>query len=343
MAATKKPTKKAAKKSAKKAAKKPASKAAKKPAKKAPKKGAAKAPAAPRAAKAKPDVLDFGAFPAGAVTKHSTTLCLGCVFRLFTQQLGLAPRAAHAEIRRYAPTVAELTAREPERPFFKAGGERNPRCPYCDAARRWHARVDTYRIEGGKATDAARRALVKNLPARDGQFQVHEEKKTARAVFFEWLERLGQGLDFEDDRAWMMASARAYLERREPKTDWAAQFDGLGQVRRSQRLAEGWERDGNRLFLAPPVYSDVLLVQYLVSRSHRHGGRTFEGRLTLPELVRRLRSTGHLDAQGITDRDQFDVLEKLVEQLTGGDAPAKLHFIVDRRDLLEKVKEIAGK
>jgi len=78
-----------------------------------------------------------------------------------------------------------------------------------------------------------------------------------------------------------------------------------------------------------------------VSRSHRHGGRTFEGRLTLPELVRRMRYGGHLEAQGITERDQFDVLEQLVERLTGGDESAKLHFITDRRELLDKVKDIA--
>jgi hypothetical protein len=349
MAATKKTSKKPAQKSAKKPAKKSAAKAqaAKATASgaKAPTLKAAKAPKAnvskAKASKAKADVLDFGAFPAGAVTKHSTTLCLGCIFRLFTKQLGLAPRTAHAEIRRYAPTVAELTAREPQRPFFNAPDGKHARCPFCDAARRWHARVDTYRVEGGKASDAARRALLKRLPARDEQFQVHEEKKTSRDVFFEWLERLGQELDFEDDRAWMLSAARGYLERREPRADWAAEFGGVRQVRRSHRLEEGWEREGDRLYLAPALYNDVLLVQYLVSRSHRHGGRTFEGRLTLPELVRRMRSRGHLDAQGITDRDQFDVLEKLVEQITGGDAPAKLHFIVDRRDLLDKVKEIA--
>ena len=128
----------------------------------------------------KPDVLDFGAFPPGTVTLHSTTLCLACIFRLFTKQLGLAPRTAYTEIRRYAPTVGELTAREPQRPFFDAGDEKNPRCPYCDAARRWHARVDTYRVEGGKATDAPRRALLKKLPTKDGEFKINEEKKTAR-------------------------------------------------------------------------------------------------------------------------------------------------------------------
>jgi hypothetical protein len=285
-------------------------------------------------------VLDFSDFPAGSFTRHDVTLCLACIFRLFTKQLGLAPRTAYNEIRRYAPTVGELTSRSPQRPFFKPSGEKSPHCPYCEAPKRWHARVSVHRVEGGKATDAARRALVKRLPARDEQFQVHEEKKTARQVFFEWLERLGQELDFEDDAAWMPEAARAYLQRREPKADWAAAFEGLRQVRRSQRLDAGWEREGARLFLAPALYNDVLLVQYLVSRSHRHGGRTFEGRLTLPELVRRMRYGGHLEAQGITERDQFDVLEQLVERLTGGDEPAKLHFVIDRRELLDKVKDV---
>jgi hypothetical protein len=257
--------------------------------------------------------------------------------------MGLAPRTAYNEIRRYAPTVEELTAREPQRPFFKPAGEKNPRCPYCEAPKRWHAAIRVYRVEGGKASDAARRALVKRLPTKDEQFVVGEEKKTARQVFFEWLERLGQALDFEEDAAWMSAAARAYLERREPRADWAAAFDGARAVRRSQRIEEGWERDGARLFLAPALYNDVLLVQYLVSRSHRHGGRTFEGRLTLPDLVGRMRRGGHLDARGITDRDRFDVLEQLVEHLTGGDAPARLHFITDRRELLDRAKDIALK
>src|SRR5215211_7433256 len=86
--------------------------------------------AATKKAKAQPkDVLDFGDFPAGSVTGHGVTLCLSCIFKLFTNQLGLAPRTAYNEIRRYAPTVEELTAREPQRPFFKPPAEKNPHCP----------------------------------------------------------------------------------------------------------------------------------------------------------------------------------------------------------------------
>lgn len=117
--------------------------------------------------------LDLSKFPPGAVTEYSTLVCLACTFDIFTAQLGLAPRTAYSEIKRYAPTVQELTAPVAVRPFFDSD-EKLAHCPYCNAARRWHARLETYRIEGGKATDAARRAFVKSLPQKDGQFQLIE-------------------------------------------------------------------------------------------------------------------------------------------------------------------------
>src|SRR5918911_2068396 len=282
--------------------------------------------------------LDFTDFPPGTVTEYTTHLCLACTFDIFTAQLGLAPRTAYSEIKRYTPTVSELTAPQAARPFFDSA-EKNPRCPYCDSAKRWHARLDTYRIEGGKTTAAPRRALLKSLPKADEQFQTIEAKSDLRTIFFEWLDTLGRTLDFDDD-AWLVEATRAFLERREPKTDWAETFKDLRAVRRSQRLEEGWERDRDRLFLAPALYNDALLVQYLVSRSHKHGGRTLEGRLTLMELVRRMRYGGYLESKGITERDQFDVLEQLIEHLVGGDGAVKLYYLVDRRDFLEKVKTV---
>lgn len=290
------------------------------------------------AAKATKRELDLSLFPPGTVMDYSTRLCLACTFDLFTAQLGLAPRTAYSEIKRYAPTIAELTTATPARPFFDSR-EKNPRCPYCNSAKRWHARLDTHRIEGGKPTDAARRALLKTLPKAEDQFQVFEVKSDRRTVFFEWLDALGSRLDFETD-GWLIEVTRAYLERVGPKTDWAEVFANARAVRRSQRLEEGWERDGARLFLAPALYSDALLVQYLVSRKHHHGGSTLEGRLTLQELVRRLRYGGHLSAHGIEGGDQFEVLEKLIEHLAGGESTVKLHYIVDRRDFLEKVKTV---
>jgi hypothetical protein len=287
---------------------------------------------------AKKREIDFDAFPHGALNTYTRLVCLRCIFGLFTEQLGLAPRTAYSEIKRHAPTPQELIGGEAARPYFDSE-EKHPHCPYCDSVKRWHARFTLYRLEGSKLTDAPRRALVKSLPKAEDQFLVSDAKSTRRAVFFEWLDALGQRLDFADER-WLIEATRAYLERAEPKTDWSEVFDGVRSVRRSQRLTEGWERDGARLFLAPLLYGDALLVQYLVSRSQAHGGVTLEGRLTMPELVRRLRHTGYLDARGITEREQSEVLEKLIDGLTGGDEAVKLHYILDRRDFLEKVKTV---
>jgi len=289
---------------------------------------------------AKTKQLDFSTFPSGSVTEYSTLVCLACTFDIFTSQLGLAPRTAYSEIKKYVPNVAELTSPKAVRPFFDSD-EKNPHCPYCNAAKRWHARLDTFCVEGGKATDTLRRQLIKKLPQKEGQFQIIESKADKRTIFFDWLDTLDRHLDL-DDNAWLIESTRAYLTRLEPKTDWAEVFTDLRSVRRSQRLKEGWERDGSRLFLSPQLYHEVLIVQYLVSRSHVHGGRTLEGRLTLQELIRRLRYSGYLEASSISG-DQFEVLEQLIEKISGGSGNTKLYHIVDRRDFLEKVKSVYAK
>src|SRR6185503_17568922 len=158
-------------------------------------------------------------------------VCLSCTFDIFTRQIGLAPRTAYSEIKKYSPTVAELTAATASPPFFDSE-EKKPRCPYCNSAARWHARFNTVRIEGDKATDVARRKLTKSLPQKDGQFQVIETKSDRRTSFFEWLDTLGHNLDLDDAR-WLLESTRAYLARREPKTDWPTVFDGVRTIRRS--------------------------------------------------------------------------------------------------------------
>ena len=328
--------------------------------------------------------LDLSEFPPGTVTEYTTLVCLACIFDIFTKQLGLAPRTAFSEVKRHAPTIEELTSRQAMRPYFDSD-EKNPHCPYCGSAKRWLARFDTYCIEGSKTTDAARRALIRKLPKADDQFLIIEKKSDSRAVFFDWLDTLGGNLDLNDD-SWLIDATRMYLARRERKTNWNEVFENLRAVRRSSRLAEGWERDRDRLFLAPQLYSEALLIQYLVSRSHAHGGLTLEGRLTLMELIRRLRYSGYLDALGITERDPGEVFEKLIDHLAsthewnvtappspsskrvgtkkkvsagkkkstksrkGKSAPpepeliisepVKLHYLVDRRDFLEKVKSV---
>jgi hypothetical protein len=281
--------------------------------------------------------LDFSKFPPGTITEFTTLVCLACIFEIFTKQIGLAPRSAYSEIKGYSPTVQELTSRSAVRPFFDSD-EKYPRCPYCDATRRWHARLDTYEIEGGKTTDSARRALLKTLQKKPEHFNVIELKADQRTAFFDWLDTLRVSLDLAED-GWLLQATRAFLERREPKTKWSEIFENLRAVRPSSRVTDGWEHEGDRLFLAPSLYNESLLVQYLLSRAHVHGGRTLDGRLTLLDLIRRMRRGGYLATRGISETDQFQILEKLIDEIAGS-GTLKLYFVVDRRNFLEKVKSV---
>jgi hypothetical protein len=334
--------------------------------------------------------LEFKDFPSGTVTEFTTLVCLACIFDIFTKQLGLAPRTAFSEIKRHTPTIEELTSRNAMRPYFDSE-EKHPHCPYCGSGKRWHARFDTYCIEGRKSTDLPRRALVKKLPHAGDQFLLVDKKSDSRAVFFEWLDTLRVNMDL-NDQSWLLEATRSYLERRDPKTNWETIFAEVRVVRRSMRLKEGSERDGVRLFLEPNIYAEALLIQYLVSRSHAHGGMTLEGRLTLMELIRRLRYFGYLDFLGVSERELGEVFEKIIDHLAANqdwsqvrtptsrgsdrvkgagsdrvkaakkssrkssksatkkvEPPApdeiaseavKLHYIIDRRDFLEKVKSV---
>jgi hypothetical protein len=286
---------------------------------------------------AKSVVPDFSEFPPGTVTEYTTLVCLACIFDIFTKQIGLAPRSAYAEIKRYMPTVEELTSRNAVRPFFDSE-EKHPRCPYCDAAKRWHARLDTHCIEGGKTTDAPRRKLVKSIEKKGDQFAVTEVKSDRRRAFFDWLDTLRISLDLSEPE-WLLAATKSFLERKEPKQDWDTVFEDLRSIRPSARLEDGWEHEGTRLFLSPALYNESLLVQYLLSRSHEHGGRTLAGRLTLQELIRRIRRGGYLEAHKILDTDQFEIFEKLIDEVAGS-GNVKLYFIVDRREFLDKVKSV---
>ncbi len=302
---------------------------------------ARKAKASKTAGKKKKELepLDLAGFPPDSVREEVKWLCLACILDVFTRHMGMAARTAYTGIRKHEATLAELTASQPVRPYFTPPSDEPAHCPNCGSAVRWHARLPVHRIEGGQATDAARRKLVKTLPVESGGFQLLEEKSTQRDAFYQWLEKQSEELNFEQE-SWLLDAARAYLQRKDPKTDWDTVFKQVHSVRRSRRLEEGWEIDAGRLFLTPPVYDEVLLVQYLISRSHKAGGLTFEGRLTLHELVHRLRHHGFLRTLGIRPAGDSDIFENVIEHLAGGDESVKFHYILDRRDLLEKLKNL---
>jgi hypothetical protein len=84
------------------------------------------------------------------------------------------------------------------------------------------------------------------------------------------------------------------------------------------------------------LFDEILLIQYLLSRSHKAGGQTFEGRFTLNDLFRRLRGGGYLNRMGISAGNPADGLEQLVEML-GGEGRVKFYYIVDRRDFFARL------
>jgi len=194
-------------------------------------------------------------------------------------------------------------------------------------------------IEGGKTTEAARRALVKKI-GNSANFAVIEEKSTERDALYHWLANTGSTLDL-DSPEWLLEATRHWLGRRLPKEDWATIFAPIRFVRRSRRLEEGFEVEGPRLFLSPALFDEVLFVQYLLSRSHKAGGLTFEGRMTLMDLFQRLRGGGYLRHMNVAAGNPSDALEQLVE-LLGGEGRVKFYYVVDRRALLERLGELKG-
>lgn len=290
----------------------------------------------PKASKV--DRLDLSKFPAESVTQMERGICLACVWEVFTRHLKLAPKTALGEIKRYTPSLDELNSAAVARPYVTAQTYKEP-CPYCGAASKWIARLPIYRIESGKATDVLRRELVKSLSKKDDSFVVLEQKATQQHAFFEWLESISKQLDLDDPR-WIRDVSRHYLSRKDPKVDWQIEFERAHSIRRSRRLEEGWEADNGRLFLAPMMFDELLLVQYLVSRSHRAGGLTWEGRYTLPELFYRLRHSGYLRAVEVRTPNPGDALEQLLVHLSGGEGALRLYYIIDRRELLEGAKEL---
>lgn len=285
--------------------------------------------------------LDLSAFPPETYKRFHRHVCLSCIFQIFTKQLGMAPRASYTAVRAHTPSIDELTGRDPVRPYFDSE-EKFPRCPHCDATKGRLARFETIRLDSARATQPQRKELLDSLPKTEGRFEVVEVKASRRELLFQWLEDLGNRYDFTGD-TWMLDACRAFLEKRDPKTNWEEVFAHIKYVRRSRRLEEGWEVELPKLFLAPSLYDEVLLMQYLVSRSHLSGGRTFEGRLTIVDLLRRLRQRGYLREHEIEQGEPIDILEQLVESLDPGGASTKVVYIIDRRDFLEKAKAVYAK
>ena len=141
----------------------------------------------------------------------------------------------------------------------------------------------------------------------------------------------------------LLSVALEFIKRVVPSAELdQALASGVRRVQLSRQVAGDWDYQTEWLFIAPRLYGDVLMVQHLISRSHLHGGRTFEGRLTLQELMGRLRRMGYFETKGIQTRDPYEAFEEAVAGIVAS-GPSAVYYAVDRSDYLDRLKTVYEK
>ena len=284
----------------------------------------------------KPEI-SFDVLPSSAVSETVLKICLKCAFDFFTKQLKAAPRTAYSELKKHVPEQTDFSGASTARPHFFDEEEGLTHCPYCNGPRRWFAEFRAFRIDAHETFEKQRKKLWTALKKDPDRYTLWHPERTQMQIFSEWLERLKRNIEFDDDR-WLLDIAVEQVKRAVPSNAWEeALAGGVRRVQLSRQAENGWSYEKGWLYVAPHIYGDVLMVQHLLSRSHLHGGRTFEGRLTLQELIARLRRIGYFETKGITTRDPYEAFELAIAALVAS-GPQAVYYAVDRGDYLTKLK-----
>jgi hypothetical protein len=288
----------------------------------------------------KPEV-SFESIPSSAISRTTLKICLKCAFDVFTKQLKLTPRTAYSELKKHVPEEVDITGAATSRPhFFEEPGVDH--CPYCNGTKRWFAEFHAIRIDANASFEKERKKLWTALKKLPDRYTLWSPTRTQLQIFSEWLERLNRSLSFEDD-SWLLDSAISHIKRSAPSNDWDQVLaSGVRRVQLSRQVEDSWHYEDGWLYVSPALYGDVIMVQHLISRSHQHGGRTFEGRLTFQELMRRLRRIGYFEAKGINASEPYEEFEEAIARLVDS-GPSAVYYAVDRKDYLNKLKSIYEK
>lgn len=283
--------------------------------------------------------ISFDPIPASAVSESRLKICLKCAFDLFTKQLKLSPRTAYVELRKHVPEETDFTGASTIRPHFV---EDATHCPHCNASKRWFAEFRAVRVDAQASFEKERKKLWAALKKDSERFVLRKPERTQMQIFSEWLERLNRSLDFSDNR-WLIDAAIAQVKRAEPSNEWDEVLaEGVRRVQLSRQVEGGWQYENGWLYVSPALYGDALMVQHLLSRSHMHGGMTFEGRLTMMEFMRRLRRIGYFEARGIEATEPYEAFEEAIAAIVDS-GPDAVYYAVDRKDYLEKLKAVYDK
>ncbi|HTG17995.1 MAG TPA: hypothetical protein VK747_22300 [Blastocatellia bacterium] len=288
----------------------------------------------------KPEI-SFGSIPSSAVSETTLKICLKCAFDVITKQLKLTPRTAYSELKKHVPEESDFSGAATSRPHFLAGKDTD-HCPFCNGTKRWFADFQARRIDSHPSFEKERKKLWTTLKKKPDRFTIWSLERSKMQIFSEWLERLNRSIDFEGDH-WLLDVAISHIKRSSPSSDWDTTLaGGVRRVQLSREVEDGWRYENGWLYVSPGLYGDALMVQHLISRSHLHGGRTFEGRLTLRELMRRLRRIGYFEARGIDAGDPFEAFEQAIVKIVDS-GPGAVYYAVDRKDYLEKLKSVYEK
>ena len=289
----------------------------------------------------KKPAISFDSLPDSAVSETTLTICLKCAFDFLTKQLKLAPRTAFSELKKHVPPETDFTGASTARPhFFAEEGQKN--CPYCNGVKRWFATFKASRIDAHEVFEKERKKIWSALRKDPERFTLEKPARTQMQIFSEWLERLKKSVDLEGNE-WLLTVGVDYIKRAHPSKELDLVINGgVKRVQLSRQLEADWHYEGEWLYVGPETYGDILMVQHLLSRSHMHGGRTFEGRLTLHELTVRLRRIGYFEAKQIDTRDQFEAFEQSVASIVAA-GPAAVYYAVDRSDYLKQLKAVYDK
>lgn len=289
----------------------------------------------------KKPAISFDAIPRSAVSHTTLKICLKCAFDVFTKQLKLTPRTAYSELKKHVPEEVDITGAATSRPhFFEEPGIDH--CPYCNGSKRWFAVFHVTRIDAHPSFEKERKKLWAALKKQPERYALWSPERTQMQIFSEWLERLNRSLNFENDH-WLLEAAVSHVKRSAPSNDWDKVLaTGVRRVQLSRQVEDTWHYEDGWLYVSPALYGDVIMVQHLISRSHQHGGTTFEGRLTFQELIRRLRRIGYFEAKGISADEPYEEFEQAVGRLVDS-GPGAVYYAVDRKDYLDKLKSIYEK
>ena len=278
----------------------------------------------------------FDEIPASAISETTLIICLKCAFELFTKQLQLPLRTSYIELKKHVPEETDFSGASTTRPHFFEPDENN-HCPYCGGSKRWFAEFRAIRIDEHPSFEKQRKKLWAALKKYPERYTLWHPDRTQMQIFSEWLERLNRHTDIEEE-GWLLKVALEFIKRVAPSTELdQALSSGVRRVQLSRQLEGDWHYENFRLFVPPGLYGDTLMVQHLLSRSHLHGGKTFEGRLTLQELMGRLRRIGYMEAREIDTRDSYEAFEQAIAKIVDS-GPSAEYYADDRSDYHEQLK-----